>query len=884
VAFISELGQIFIERFYTGWITLRNQLTTPIRVMGRRVIELYDALIAGNDWEVTPKLSLKRRAGHTAYQVINFPAMLLYSWKTNTQGTIPVFDTTQDVEYIGAGGLTVITSKTPSLGINLQSSILGIGNYLYVGNPQISFKFDGPNGTQGKTNWGIASGIVANGPNIAGTGANGTDSGIAWTNPNNVTSGASYATVALTSVQTSQSLLATNFGFVIPGSNTITGIGVTFDAYMTAGQKIVDITLLKNGIQAGTAIARIIDQSPIPQNIMGGSPSYLWGTTWQPSEVDSTGFGVAFKVQGGGLNATVNLRNVKITIYGNLGPTATPTGVGSFSAVNGFTYVDAYGNSVSGEISNATPVSASTGPFTNKAYVGIPIAPSTDPQVNQIRVYRSTDSGGGNQFFEIANSPFPNIGYTLTSVANASGGNTVYTGTAVGGSGFASAVGQNFQVTGFANGANNGTFTAVASSATTLTLNNAAGVAETHAATANLIAEDTTPDVALQVTSQAEINLGNTPPPAGLINLAWWSGRMWGSVNNLLFASTGPETLSGTAPNSNWNPEFQFLIPGVIIRNVPWTSGMLVFTQDDCYIVRGTDITNYTVNEFIKDFGTRTYNAIDTDGTNIYVFTSDKQFILLSSSGAEDIGLAIADQLQNLDPTSVYVKINRYGLDSIVRILDTVNNVYYDYNLNQQCWNLPGILQMPACTAMGSIETSPGVWRLLLSSNNSGTVTLAFRDIANFQDLGTSYSPKAVFGSIQLADPGMLAKMGARGGFVLQYTSAGSLPVLSVLPNDAGATLTNAVGSQITGNFVSLSVGGNPVQWPPTLGMQPVAFRNLGYFYAVGKSLSAYLLHLQFQLAAPAENAATELLGWGIFGDYKSEATQAGPLPQLQGK
>jgi hypothetical protein len=135
-----------------------------------------------------------------------------------------------------------------------------------------------------------------------------------------------------------------------------------------------------------------------------------------------------------------------------------------------------------------------------------------------------------------------------------------------------------------------------------------------------------------------------------------------------------------------------------------------------------------------------------------------------------------------------------------------------------------------------------------------------------------------------LADPGSLAKFGSCGGFNLQYTLAGTLPTLSVLPNDIGATLSNAVGSQITGNFVSLSVGTNPLPWPPTLGAQPKGYRNLGYYYAAAKGLSAYLLHLQFQISAPAENTATELIGFGIFGDYKQEVQTAGAIPQLQGR
>jgi len=326
-------------------------------------------------------------------------------------------------------------------------------------------------------------------------------------------------------------------------------------------------------------------------------------------------------------------------------------------------------------------------------------------------------------------------------------------------------------------------------------------------------------------------------------------------------------------------------MPGVIVRLVTGPNGQLVFTNDDCYIVRGTDITNYTVNLFVKDFGIRTYNAIDTDGTNIYVFTSDMQFIEINASGANDVGLPIGDQLANVNSTSVYVALNRYALDSIVRILDTVNNVYYDFNLNQQCWNLPGILKMAACTAAGSIEISPGVWRLLLSTTNASVVQLAYRDITNFQDLGTSYAPNAVFGTIQLADPGQLAKFGALGGMVLEFTNAGTVPTLSVLANDIGCTLSNAVGSQITGTFTSLSVPSNAFPFPPTLAAQPVNYRSLGYYWMANqKKLSAYVRHMQFQISAKAENTATELLGFSIFGDLKQESPQAGPAPVLQGR
>lgn len=60
---------------------------------------------------------------------------------------------------------------------------------------------------------------------------------------------------------------------------------------------------------------------------------------------------------------------------------------------------------------------------------------------------------------------------------------TVYTGTITGG-GSNAFKGFDFTVAGFTNAVNNGTFTALASNTTTLTLANVAGVAETHAGTA----------------------------------------------------------------------------------------------------------------------------------------------------------------------------------------------------------------------------------------------------------------------------------------------------------------------------------------------------------------------------------------------------------------
>jgi hypothetical protein len=100
---------------------------------------------------------------------------------------------------------------------------------------------------------------------------------------------------------------------------------------------------------------------------------------------------------------------------------------------------------------------------------------------------RSSGLHADNFVGNIMGDPTPQnvqIALQLTSVATSSGGSAVYTGNITGGAGNALA-GQTFTVSGFvATPANNGTFLAAASSATTLTLNNASAVAESHAATA----------------------------------------------------------------------------------------------------------------------------------------------------------------------------------------------------------------------------------------------------------------------------------------------------------------------------------------------------------------------------------------------------------------
>lgn len=91
--------------------------------------------------------------------------------------------------------------------------------------------------------------------------------------------------------------------------------------------------------------------------------------------------------------------------------------------------------------------------------------------------------------------------FTLTAAGTASGGSTIYTGT-LANCGSNACIGSLYTIAGFTTGANNGAFVASASSTTTLTVANAAGVAETHAGTAT--------DNYSSTFNQASVGAGNT--------------------------------------------------------------------------------------------------------------------------------------------------------------------------------------------------------------------------------------------------------------------------------------------------------------------------------------------------------------------------------------
>lgn len=236
----------------------------------------------------------------------------------------------------------------------------------------------------------------------------------------NATAGLDYFSLKVyytlpTGTIVSDYLQGTNCGFAIPATETIQGILVEVKGFQTqTASSYLSATMLKMGSRIGTTKTGTLLPSSNGFVSFGGNGD-LWGTTWTYNDINQTTFGISLQaVNGAGSSVSWSVDYVRITIYGLGGPTVTLV-AGTITATTGFYYVFTYGNSNTGHISSPSPASALIKPVAQGVQVAL--TQSTDPQVNQIHVYRTTDGGAGS-YFEIPTSPYANSTANITDNAN----------------------------------------------------------------------------------------------------------------------------------------------------------------------------------------------------------------------------------------------------------------------------------------------------------------------------------------------------------------------------------------------------------------------------------------------------------------------------------
>lgn len=325
---------------------------------------------------------------------------------------------------------TSAVSIFTDVGSNIPFDFVVSNNTLYFSNGHVAKKWDPANGV---SNWGISISNPAN--SVSNYVGNGADGGGAhpWTNPSNE-QGAPDGVFATNSINSSvpnvhlatNALNGTQYGFSLPAGAVITGIQATITGFaaLTLGTHATGFSaaaLIVNGsfIGSGKSVTLPLTNGTVTI----GGPTDTWGATLTPSTINNTTFGMQFfgTYQHDSSNSATtfswSIDAVQLVVFFTGGPVISVSGsAGTMTATAGYTYVYCYGNSATGHISSPTLPSFSTGVFTNKLNVAVTLTASTDPQVNQIHVFRTTDGGGGT-YFELPTSPFANTSTNILDTA-----------------------------------------------------------------------------------------------------------------------------------------------------------------------------------------------------------------------------------------------------------------------------------------------------------------------------------------------------------------------------------------------------------------------------------------------------------------------------------
>lgn len=121
-------------------------------------------------------------------------------------------------------------------------------------------------------------------------------------------------------------LKATGFGFSIPPGASICGIRVEVQKSATDISFLATISdnsvrIIKGGSITGSNRAKSSSWPETESYDVYGGTSDLWGTTWTPSDINASNFGIAFSAEINGLLSLLpdaHINHIRMTVYYNL--------------------------------------------------------------------------------------------------------------------------------------------------------------------------------------------------------------------------------------------------------------------------------------------------------------------------------------------------------------------------------------------------------------------------------------------------------------------------------------------------------------------------------------------------------------------------------------
>jgi hypothetical protein len=365
----------------------------------------------------------------------------------------------------------------------------------------------------------------------------------------------------------------------------------------------------------------------------------------------------------------------------------------------------------------------------------------------------------------------------------------------------------------------------------------------------------------------APINGVNNPPPKGFQPMAFNFQRIWGAVGSNVNFSGGPDTEVG-------NPHECFLISdnlpflSKVVRLVRMSQGLLTFTTNSIEMIQGGPATAsfYSIN-LVPSIGLQSYNAADQIGGEIFFFGSDNQVRVISPSlNLANIGFALEDQFANLPisgvsdttwvPSNVYIAAHQANTDNAIFVADGSTGWYrlnprtvFGISGTEPTWS-PFAAITNGCKMIQSVEVSPGVKKLLVGPNGSGSILE--RNLSVFTDNGTNYaSCYFVMGSLVLCAPGQIALL----NFIeADFSGASYVPTVSYLLNEISGSFSSFVQS--------------PVFDPPSLYGMTIAPASYSpnRFYFAGDGILARARHLQIKVDFGSTAVQNEIFNLTVYG------------------
>jgi hypothetical protein len=354
---------------------------------------------------------------------------------------------------------------------------------------------------------------------------------------------------------------------------------------------------------------------------------------------------------------------------------------------------------------------------------------------------------------------------------------------------------------------------------------------------------DTATDQDLNFELIGPVAHANDPPPSGITALEYHQGRLWALSGASLFFSAGPDCINGDGAQA-WPPANEFTLESAGTALASTSLGLVVWTADGEHIVLGGPQTQtFWLKDLNTDRGVLSQNCVAQDGDRLIIYTTNRQLFMQDPTNEEEIGFAVAPTIAStFAPLTTYVTTHRSGQDQGIFLSDGSTNTMR-YNLNAQSWD---VLATPVAGIgpLASIQTALGT-KTLMSTAGGFIVN---RSPSTFQDSGSSYTGFATVGSIVLSEPGAPpASLGK--GVLVTYTTAGSTPTVSVLPNE------------ISGSFSTLP---NPVADPPELPATSTVNSKLWPWMGNTGPTPNWIKHLQVKVAIPSEAAKNEIYSLGL--------------------